>query len=89
VTELHLLRQAQRELNTNAAKTVELCRQHARAFPDGQLAQEREVLLIEALRRLNRDTEAKRRQQRFEDEYPGSALQPRVSDQPLPSASDR
>src|SRR5690606_4581442 len=86
-SELELLRQAQRVLTRDPAKALKLCRKHAQLHPRGQLAQEREALVIEALRRLNRGDEATRRQKKFESQYPDSALKRRVSDKPLPSSS--
>ncbi|MCY1083478.1 hypothetical protein [Archangium lansingense] len=45
---------------------------HATRFPEGALAQEREVLAIDALVRLGRRTEAEARAERFRAHYPTS-----------------
>lgn len=50
----------------------------ARAFPGGALAQEREVLAIEALVRLGRREEARGRAAGFAARYPKSPLVPKV-----------
>ena len=46
--------------------------QHASRFPKGALAQEREVLAIEALVRLGRRSEAEARAENFQRRYPAS-----------------
>ena len=45
-----------------------------RRFPRGVLVQEREVLAIQALRKLGRDAEADRRTEAFAKAFPGSAF---------------
>jgi hypothetical protein len=57
---------------------LSLTREHARRFPQGALAQEREVIAIEALSRLGRTEAARQRGTQFERQYPGSAHQPKV-----------
>lgn len=76
--ELRLLQQAREELGKNPKQTLALCRKHEQLFPSGQLAQEREVLAIEALRRLQRDEEAEQKTQRFGKAFPDSPHQSRV-----------
>lgn len=76
--ELRLLQQAREELGRNPKQTLALCRKHEQLFPSGQLAQEREVLAIEALRRLQRDEEAAQKTQRFDKAFPDSPHQSRV-----------
>jgi hypothetical protein len=54
------------------------CDEHARRFPRGALAEEREALAIEALADAKRSDEAKARAERFERAYPKSILLPAV-----------
>jgi outer membrane protein assembly factor BamD (BamD/ComL family) len=49
-----------------------LTQEHARRFPSGTLVQEREVLAIEALARLGRLPEARRRLDAFRATFPRS-----------------
>jgi hypothetical protein len=54
---------------------------HAREFPHGQLAEEREVLAITALVSLGRNADARARRARFLHDFPNSMLSP-----PIPPA---
>ena len=76
--ELALLARAQAALATNPGAALELVATHARAFPGGTLAQEREVIAIDALSRLGRKTEATARARRFHRLFPASAHGRRV-----------
>jgi hypothetical protein len=58
----------------SAAALIAL-REHARRFPKGALAEEREVLFIRALRASGDDTAANRRAKQFKDEFPSSLQQ--------------
>ena len=73
VPEDQLLEQARSALRSNPERALSLTRQHQLDFPRGVLSQEREVIAIEALRRLGRTEEAARRTERFERLYPQSA----------------
>ncbi len=75
-----LLEQARRALASSPATALALTAQHAARFPHGVLAQEREVIAIEALRRLGRGAEADRRAAAFAQAFPGSAHQRMVED---------
>jgi hypothetical protein len=75
-----LLEQARRALASSPATALALTNQHAARFPHGVLAQEREVIAIEALRRLGRSAEADRRGAAFAQAFPGSAHQRMVED---------
>jgi len=75
-----LLEQARRALAGSPATALALTNQHAARFPHGVLVQEREVIAIEALRRLGRGAEADRRATAFAQAFPGSAHQRRVED---------
>lgn len=70
--EARLLLQARRALATDPARALELADAHARRFPRGTLAQEREVLAVRALAALGRHEQARARAARFEARYPGS-----------------
>lgn len=83
-SELRLLKHAREQLAKNPGQSLALCRQHQRLYPNGQLAQEREVLLIEALTRLNRDREAGQRRTQFGKAFPDSAHQSRVEQRTEP-----
>ena len=75
-----LLEQARRTLASSPATALALTNQHLARFPHGLLAQEREVIAIEALRRLGRNAEADRRAAAFAQAFPGSAHQRMVED---------
>ncbi len=51
---------------------------HARQFPDGALAEERDVLLIEAYLRANNPDLARKRIERYRADHPAGALHARV-----------
>jgi outer membrane protein assembly factor BamD (BamD/ComL family) len=71
--ELGLLESAYGALQRGDAEAaLASARGHAERFPDGALAQEREVLAIDALMRLNRRTEADARANAFRTRYPTS-----------------
>lgn len=68
-----MLEQARRALGSDPRRALALTREHETTYPGGVLAQEREVIAIEALRRLGRADEAARRLERFERLFPQSA----------------
>jgi hypothetical protein len=72
-SEAALLERARRALSADPARALALTRQHQQRFPNGILNQEREVIAIEALRRLGKGAEASERAGSFEKQYPGSA----------------
>ena len=80
---MHLLFRAQQLLASDPAGALTLAERHGRLFPAGVLAQEREVIAIEALRALQRKDEAEARARRFRARYPKSAHLPRVEAQRL------
>jgi hypothetical protein len=57
--------------------------EHARRFPDGKLAEEREALRVKSLAGLGRTEQARRAAARFEARFPHSVLSPAVSRMPL------
>jgi hypothetical protein len=70
--EAALLERARDALRANPAAALALTREHDRHFPRGVLAEEREVIAIEALRRMGREAAAERRAAAFERRYRGS-----------------
>jgi hypothetical protein len=62
----------------NPAAALAAADEHARAYPRGTFAQEREVIAIEALVALGRRPEAAKRAGRFRAAFPGSAHQARI-----------
>jgi len=83
--ELELLESSQAALERDPRRALDLTEQHARAYPAGIFAQEREMLAIEALQKLRRRSEALTRARRFADAYPDSAHTRRLA--PLLSAT--
>lgn len=76
--ELELLKRARRALTSTPERSLELASEHARTFGEGSFGQERELLAVEALVKLQRLDEARRRAARFAARYPGSAHLPRL-----------
>jgi hypothetical protein len=72
-SEAALLEQARAALASDPARALALTRQHQARFPSGVLKQEREVIAIEALRRLGQSKAAAERAGSFEQAYPDSA----------------
>jgi hypothetical protein len=75
--ELALLEAAHAARDPAAAQLV--LEQHLAQFPRGELADERELLRIETLCRLDRRTDARALADRFLLERPGSALRQRIA----------
>ena len=76
--EVRMLQEAQDALGASPARALGLAAEHARRFPRGVLAQEREVLAIDALARLGRRDAARQRAERFHARWPGSSHGRRV-----------
>lgn len=72
-SEAELLERARRLLGSNPSAALDLAQQHRARFRGGVLAQEREVIAIEALRKLGRQAEADARAEAFERSFPNSA----------------
>lgn len=70
--EMALLHSAQDSLRTSPSSALAKTAEHARRYPHSALAQEREVIAVEALVHLGRKEEARARVARFEKSYPGS-----------------
>jgi hypothetical protein len=73
-SEAELLEQARSALKGDPARALQRANEHAARFPRGVLVQEREVLAIQALRKLGRSAEADRRSEAFAKAFPGSAF---------------
>lgn len=76
--EAELLERAQAALATRPRDALALTREHERRFPRGLLAQEREIIAIEALSRLGQKRAADTKAAEFEARYRGSVHQPRL-----------
>ncbi len=94
-SELALVRGAREALADRPAASLQLLDQHLRLYPRGKLAEEREVLAIDALRRVGRGNAADQRQARFIASHPASAHRSRLerksqlaSELPSPTATD-
>ena len=62
----------------NGANTLVACDDHARRFPRGALAEEREAIAVQALVLEHRGDEARARAERFRKTHPRSILLPAV-----------
>jgi hypothetical protein len=80
--EAELLQRAQRALLDHPSRALALTAEHRRRFAEGALAEEREVIAIEALQRLGREQAARERAAVFEARYPNSVHRSRVSATP-------
>jgi len=70
--EIQLLEEARSQLGREPAQAERILLEHARRFPRGQLRVEREFLLIDALVRLGRKSEAEARARVLEGQAPTS-----------------
>jgi hypothetical protein len=70
---------AQKALRSEPALALALTSEHRQLYPRGTLAQEREVLAIEALAALGRADAASARAAAFESANPGSPYAVRVA----------
>jgi hypothetical protein len=77
-SEAALLQRAQAALATDPARALVLTREHRRRFPQGSLSQEREVIAIEALKRVGAERAAGEKASEFEQRYRGSVHKERV-----------
>ncbi|HJL18287.1 MAG TPA: hypothetical protein RMH99_21665, partial [Sandaracinaceae bacterium LLY-WYZ-13_1] len=76
--EHRLIRAARRALPAEPAAALARVREHARRFPSGLLAEERELLRVSALAALDRRVEARRVAAAFARRWPSSAYAARV-----------
>jgi len=86
-TELELVHGAQQALASNPRRGLALTNEHARAYPNGELLQEREVLAVEALSLMGRSEEATRRASALVQRFPETPYAARLAvalGRPLP-----
>jgi len=69
-SELELLQRAQATLSSDPARALAIASEQARAYPTGEFIQEREVIAVEALARLDRKDEALRRARALVERFP-------------------
>jgi hypothetical protein len=81
-SEAELLRRAQRALVDHPSQALALTAEHRRRYAEGALTEEREVIAIEALRRLGREQAAQARAAAFEAKYRNSVHRSRVQATP-------
>jgi hypothetical protein len=79
IEELKLLTRARRVLPSRPATTLALSAEHARLYPRGALAEEREVLAIEALLKLGHNIQARQRARAFLREFSDSSQRARLA----------
>jgi hypothetical protein len=72
-TETALLGRAHQALASNPARALALTAQHRREYPSGVLGQESDLIAIEALAALGRQSEARASAARFRARFPSSA----------------
>jgi len=77
-SEAEFLERARGALGQSPAAALSLANQHRARFPAGVLAEEREVIAIEALKRLGRTAEAEQRVEAFARRFPGSAYRKKL-----------
>ena len=78
-SELELIGGAGRALKSDPVRALSLVSEHQKLYPAGALAEEREVIAIEALARLGNASLARARADRFSLAFPRSAHLARVS----------
>lgn len=76
--EFALLRAAQQAVGHHPEHALALTEEHARHFPAGMLAQEREAIAVEALANLGRAAQAQARSRAFLDAHPDSPYKRRI-----------
>jgi hypothetical protein len=81
-SEAELLERAQQALVQHPSQALALATEHQRRFSAGVLAEEREVIAVEALRRLGRERAARERAAVFAAKYPNSVHRSRVQATP-------
>lgn len=76
--EVRLISRAQRAVRGSPGRALSLTRRHRARFPRGVLVQEREALAIEALVRLGRRDQARRRADRLYRRSPATGYRLRI-----------
>ncbi len=77
-SELDLVKQGGQALQSDPARALQLMAEHAKLYPNGALAEEREAIAIDALALLGQLSTARSRAERFMVSYPRSAQLSRV-----------
>jgi hypothetical protein len=86
--ELDLLERAQALLAGDPAACLEVLDAHAKSFPHGRLAQEREMLRLRALKRIGRNEEVRQRAKVMLEQSPKGVFSDRLEDLAGESAPD-
>jgi hypothetical protein len=73
-----LIGAARANLESNSREAISQLEEHERRFPRGELAAERDFLMIKALRRLGRTDDARTRARGYAAKYPSSPYVPAV-----------
>jgi hypothetical protein len=81
-SEAELLERAELALSTDPGRALALTREHLRRFPEGALAEEREVIAIAALERTGQKQAAAAKAQAFARRYRGSVHETRLENSP-------
>jgi hypothetical protein len=76
--EFALLRAARQAISDHPERALALTNEHARLFPAGMLAQEREAIAVEALVKLGRASQAQARARTFLAAHPDSPYKGRI-----------
>jgi hypothetical protein len=76
--EFALLRAARQALEDHPQRALAISEEHARRFPVGMLAQERETIAVEALAKLGRTAQAQTRARAFLAAHPESPYKNRI-----------
>ncbi|OJY25893.1 MAG: hypothetical protein BGO98_35445 [Myxococcales bacterium 68-20] len=87
-TELEIMQRAQSALAADPARALAITNEHARAYPSGELVQERELIAIEALARTGRKDQAEARAHALIQRFPRTPYAARLElaiGRPLPS----
>lgn len=78
--ELALVQRAEASVTSNPAQALAFAEQHARAFPNGEYVQEREVIAVTALARLGRSDEALSRARSLVRQFPRTPYAARLTE---------
>ena len=73
-----LIAKARGGIESNPTDALTVLGEHARRFPRGELAAERDFLVIKALRKIGKADEARSRARDYETKYPSSPYTPAV-----------
>ncbi|HET9953806.1 MAG TPA: hypothetical protein VFQ61_04865, partial [Polyangiaceae bacterium] len=76
--ETQLLNEAHRALSTDPNRALAIAREHAKRYPRGQLAAERELILVQALVKLGRRREAEAKGRGLRKAAPNSIYEERL-----------